>query len=161
MRWRIFIYWAMNKLMSNWIDALFGFLDGDRSQQVPVDELVRGCMPDTANVWDCTGAGACVKVTLTEAQRRRVGAQGALRYLMQLLAMDATEGTATLADDAISLPELRVHATQPFYELCGLSGDTAHVRPEYEGYLVEATDLLAAAGYGAEAASLRAQMAPQ
>jgi hypothetical protein len=148
-------------MASSWVADMFGLMDSDQSGAATVAELVAACSPTEGNVWDCTGAGACVKVTLAESDRRRVGCQGALRYLMQLSAMDATLGTTTLADSQISLAELQQHAATPFYDLCALSGDTAHVLAQFEGYLVHACDLLRNAGFGAEADELQQRMAPQ
>lgn len=147
-----------------WADQLFSALDADSSGHLTVAELVASLMPpstcskDAHGQWACGGAASSSAQAL--ADRRRVGAQGALRYLMQLLAMDATNGTGVLADGSISLPELRLHASAPFYELCETAGDTAHVLPAYEGYLADACALLSLAGYAAEASSLQAQMAP-
>ena len=156
--------------MSSWVDALFKFIDKDGSNAITVTELVSACMPDAANVWDCTGQGACVKVTLSEETRRRVGTQGALRYLMQVLAMDTTYGDESspyyqptyvkvMADDKISLRELRMHASESFYDLfemaCeGASGGgdcVARVLPEYVGYFHAAVELIRLSGFSAEA----------
>ena len=133
-----------------WVDELFAYFDGRQARDghVTVAELVYGCMPDHANLYDCTGAGACVRDTTRDrAWALGVGKQAARRYLMQILALDATfpNQPAILADGKVSLAELRRYADHPMFELMEYTDaarTTLAPRPEYRGYYDEAEALL-------------------
>lgn len=93
--------------MSNWVQQLLQYHDSSKDGKLDINELVQSLSPSVGNTYDCTAAGPCKKVTMSQDQALQIGKRNAKVYLAMLLKCVPS----ALQDNVIDLSELQQNAT--------------------------------------------------
>ena len=93
--------------MASWVQQLLQHHDLSKDGKLDINELVKSMSPTVGNTYDCTAAGPCQKVTMSEEQALKIGKRNTKTYIAMLLKCVPT----ALQDNLIDLSELQKNAS--------------------------------------------------